>query len=88
MEFDRTLLNENHLISVVTCIEKLGYEVDDFEFSSQRSHGYTKGVMDPKAVVYVCRCSTRIEKNYILNGDYKFSTAFCTDLESGEFDKA
>jgi len=40
MKFDQTLLNETHLLPVVTCIEQLGYEVDDFEFSTQRSHDY------------------------------------------------
>ena len=49
MEFDRTLLHEKHLISVVTCIEKLGYEVDDFEFSTQRTQSYKHGNLDRKA---------------------------------------
>ena len=48
MEFDRTLLTENHLIKVITCIEKHGYEVDDFEFSTQRLHGYKKAYLIQK----------------------------------------
>ena len=85
MDFDRTLLTENHLINVTTCIEKLGYEVDDFEFSTQRSHGYKQGFFDPKAVVYICRVSTRIEKSYILRDEPNFSALFCNDLKAGVY---
>ena len=87
MEFDRTLLTENHLIKVITCIEKHGYEVDDFEFSTQRLHGYRKGMFDPKAVVYACRVSTRIEKSYVLGDEPDFSVSFCDDLLSGVYNK-
>jgi len=58
MEFDRTLLHGKHLISVVTCIEKLGNEVDDFEFSTQRTQSYKHGNLDRKAIVYAHRLST------------------------------
>ena len=87
MEFDRTLLTENYLVAVIKCIEHHGYELDDFEFSTQRTHGYTKGILDPKAIVYVLRISTGIEMNYVLGEESNFSNSFCNDLISGVFDK-
>ena len=42
MEFDRTLLTDNYLIDVVTCIENHGYTVEDFEFTTQRTQGTKK----------------------------------------------
>ena len=87
MEFDRTLLTENYLVAVINCIENHGYDVADFEFSTQRTHSYTKGVLDPKAIVYVCRISTGIEMNYVLGEGPDFSGLFCDDLIKGTFDK-
>lgn len=87
MEFDRTLLTDNYLVAVIECIEKYGLDLDDFEFSTQRTQSYKKGVHDPKAVVYASRISTGIEISYILGGKPDFSTAFCKDLRSGLFEK-
>ncbi len=86
MDFDRTLLTDNYLIAVVKCIENYGYNAGDFEFSTQRTHGYKKGALDPKAIVYVCRISTGIEMNYVLGEESDFSNQFCDDLKSGVFD--
>ena len=86
MDFDRTLLTDNYLIAVVGCIETNGYDVDDFEFSTQRTHSYKEGVLDPKAIVYVCRISTGVEMTYILGDDPGFSDQFCDNLKSGVFD--
>ena len=87
MEFDRTLLTDNYLIAIVTCIEKHGYSVEDFEFSTQRTRSYKQGILDPKAVVYASRISTGIEKSYVLEDKVKFSDAFCSDLTSGFFER-
>ena len=87
MEFDRTLLTNNYLVAVINCIENHGYSIDDFEFSTQRTHSYTKGNLDPKAIVYVFRISTGIEMNYVLGEELDFSNQFCEDLSKGVFDK-
>ena len=87
MEFDRTLLTDNYLIDVVTCIENHGYTVEDFEFTTQRTQGYKKGKLDPKDIVYASRLSTGIEKSYILGEDANFSKEFCSDLHSGFFER-
>ena len=87
MEFDRTLLTDNYLIIVVTCIEKHGYTVEDFEFSTQRTQGYKKGILDPKDVVYASRISSGIEKSYVLDENEDFSKQFCSDLDSGFFER-
>ena len=87
MEFDRTLLTDNYLIDVVTCIENHGYTVEDFEFTTQRTQGYKKGILDPNDVVYASRLSTGIEKSYILGEDANFSKEFCYDLQSGFFER-
>ncbi|MEM7401697.1 MAG: hypothetical protein AAF304_07090 [Pseudomonadota bacterium] len=67
-------------------MEKNGYDIKDFEISTERVQGYTKGKLSPKAIIYVFRISTKIEKNYVLDNDPSFSTAFCNDLESRLFD--
>jgi len=86
MEFDQTLLTQRYLIDVITCIEKHGYDVEDFEFSTQRTNSYKQGNLDPKAIVYAHRVSTGVEISYIL-GDYPdFSTEFCDDLQAGLFE--
>lgn len=54
MEFDRTLLTERYLINVIKCIEDQGLDLDDFEFSTQRTNSYEKGKLNLKAVAYVC----------------------------------
>ena len=88
MEFDRTVLTDNYLVSVIECIEKHGYSLDDFEFFTQRTQAYSQGKLDPKSIVYVYRISTGIEINYVLGKDLDFSKSFCEDLKSGEFDKS
>ena len=87
MEFDRTLLTQNYLIDVITCIEKHGLDAEDFEFSTQRTQSYKQGILDPKAIVYAHRVSTGVEISYILGEDIDFSTAFADDLQAGFFDK-
>ncbi len=87
MAFDRTILTDNYLITVVKCIEGSGYKLNDFEFSTQRTHSYKKGIPDPKAVVYIFRVSTGIEMSYVLGNGFDFSGLFCKDLTSGMFDK-
>lgn len=87
MEFDRTLLTKNHLIDVISCIEKHGYDLEDFEFSTQRTQSYKQGILDPKAVIYAYRISTGIEISYIFGDDPNFSTAFADDLRAGFFEK-
>ena len=87
MEFDRTLLTEKYLINVIKCIEDQELELDDFEFSTQRTNSYIQGKLDPKAVVYVCRLSTGIEMTYLLSDDQDFSNVFCQDLKMGVYDK-
>ena len=52
MEFDRTLLTNNYSIAVVNCIEKHVYELEGFEFLTQRTQGYKKGILNPKDVNY------------------------------------
>ncbi len=84
---DRTLITKNYLHSVIDCIEDNGYDLKDFEISTERVQGYTKGKLSPKAIIYVFRISTKIEKNYELEGKVSFSKALCKDLESQVFDK-
>ena len=87
MGSDQTLLTKRYLTDVITCIENCGYDVEDFEFSTQRIKGYKRGYLNPKAIVYARRLSTGIEKSYILGGDPDFSMEFCDDLQAGLFDK-
>ena len=87
MEFDRTLLTDNYLIEVVICIEKHSYDVEDFEFTTQRTQGYKRGVLNPKDIVYASRISSGIEKSYILDENSNFSKEFCNDLSSGFFER-
>ena len=87
MEFDRTLLTDSYLIEVVTCIEKHGFDVEDFEFTTQRTQGYKRGVLNPKDVVYASRISSGVEKSYILDENSNFSKEFCDDLSSGFFER-
>lgn len=86
LEFDRTLLTENHLYDVIMSIEKHGFDLDDFEFYTQRTHSYKKGTLDPKAVIYIHRISTGIEISYIVGEEPKFSAAFADDLKSGFYE--
>lgn len=83
---DRTLIRKNYLESVITCMEKKGYDMHDFEISTERVQGYTNGRLDPKSIIYVFRISTGIEINYALDGKPNFSEAFCTDLKERTFD--
>ena len=87
MEFDRTLLTENYLIAVIECVEDNGYTIENFEFSTQRTKSYSKGKLDPKAVVYALHINTGIEKSYILGDKPDFANLFCEDLKAGIFDK-
>jgi len=86
LEFDRTLLTENYLYEVIMSIEEHGLDLDDFEFYTQRTHSYKKGVLDPKAIIYAHRISTGIEISYIVGEEPKFSTAFADDLKSGFYE--
>ena len=86
-DFDRTLLTENHLINVITSIEKHGYDLDDFKFSTQRTQSYKQGILDPTAVVYAYRISASIEISYIVGEDPDFSKAFADDLKAGFFER-
>ena len=87
MEFDRTLLTDNYLINVITCIEKNGLDVEDFEFYTQRTNSYKQGYLDPKAIVYAHRVSTGVEISYILDEGCDFSAVFADDLQAGLFEK-
>lgn len=87
MKFDRTLLNDKHLIDIITYIKKHGYDLKDFEFSTQRTHSYKQGTLNPKAVIYVSRISTGVEISYVLGNDPDFSMAFWDDLKAGIFEK-
>ncbi len=84
---DRTLITKNYLHSVISCIEDNGYELADFEISTERVQGYKNGRLQPKAIIYVYRISTEIEKNYILEGKVSFPRNFCYDLKSRLFDR-
>jgi hypothetical protein len=83
---NRTLITKNYLGPVITCMEKKGYEIHDFEISTERVQSYTDGHLDPKSIIYVFRISTGIEINYALDGKPNFSEAFCTDLKKRTFD--
>ena len=83
---DKTLIAKNHLGSVISCMKAKGYDIQDFEISTERVQGYTDGRLDAKAIIYVFRISTGIEINYALNGNPNFSDAFCTDLKNRTFD--
>lgn len=83
---NRTLITENYLHFVIDCIKRNGYDLKDFEISTERVQGYTKGKLSPKAIIYVYRISTEIEKNYVLEGELSFSDALCEDLGSQVFD--
>lgn len=83
---DRTLITKNYLESVLTCMETKGYDIHDFEITTERVQGYTNGRLDPKAIIYVFRKSTGIEINYPLDGKPNFSEALCTDLKKRTFD--
>ena len=87
MEFDQALLTQKYLINVITCIEKHGLEVEDFEFSTQRINSYKQGCLDPKAIVYAHRVSTGVEISYILDEGCDFSVEFADDLQAGLFEK-
>lgn len=87
MEFDQSLLTHKHLINVINRIEKHGFDIEDFEFSTQRINSYKQGCLDPKAVVYAHRVSTGVEISYILDEGCDFSVEFADDLQAGLFEK-
>ena len=84
---NRTLITKNYLYSVIGCIEDYGYDLTDFEISTERVQGYKNGRLHPKAIIYVYRISTEIEKNYILEGKISFPNAFCYDLKTRLYDR-
>lgn len=84
--YDRTLITKNYLHSVIDCIENNGYDLKDFEISTERVQSYTKGKLNPKSIIYVYRISSEIEKNYVLEGGISFSDKLCEDLGSQVFD--
>ncbi len=86
MSFDLNLLTENYILKVVRCMERHGYDVDDFEFSTQRIHGFIESKFEPKAIVYVYRVSTKTEKSYVLGEEPDFDVLFCADLENNVYD--
>ena len=83
---DRTVITKNYLGNVISCMEREGYDINDFEITTERVNGYNKGRLDPKAIIYVFRKSTGVEVNYVLKGEINFSEALCKDLESRTFD--
>ena len=60
--YDRTLITINYLHLVIDCIENNGYDLKDFEISTERIQSYTKGKLNPKSIIYVYRISSEIEK--------------------------
>ncbi len=83
---NRTLITKNYLHNVILCMKSEGYSLNDFEISTEKVRGYEKGHLSPKAIIYVFRISTGIEKNYVLEGETSFSDALCEDLKSRLFD--
>ena len=63
-----------------------GYSLNDFEITTEKVRSYHKGELSPKAIIYVFRISTGIEKNYVLEGEHSFSDALCDDLKSRLYD--
>lgn len=72
--------------SVIDCIENNGYDLKDFEISTERIQSYTKGKLNQKSIIYVYRISSEIEKNYVFEGGISFSDKLCEDLGSQVFD--
>lgn len=87
IEFDPLLLTHESLIGVITSIEEHGYDLDDFEFSTQHTQSYKQGYLNPKVIMYAYRISTGIEISYILGCDPEFTKAFTDDLNAGFFEK-
>ena len=83
---NRTLITKNYLYSIIECIEGNKYDLKDFEISTERVQGYKNGRLNPKAIIYVFRISTGIEKSYVLKGKISFSDALCNDLKMRVFD--
>ena len=87
MKSDRTILTYNHLSKIINCIQNLEYEINDFEFSTQKSQSYIDGFCCPTSVIYVLRISTRVEMSYIVGENVDFTNWICTDLKHGVFDE-
>jgi hypothetical protein len=83
---DRALITKNYLGLVINCLEKEGYDFQDFEISSERVYSYTNGLPDPKLILYVFRVSSKIEKNYVVEDDSYFLNILSDDLKSRTFD--
>ena len=87
MKCDRTILTYNHLSKIINCIQKLGYEINDFEFSTQKSQSYIDGICYPTSVIYVFRNSTKIEMSYVIGCKTDFTNWICEDLTHGVFNE-
>lgn len=83
---DRALITKNYLGMVINCLEKKGYDFEDFEISSERVHSYTDGQPDPKFIMYIFRVSSNIEKNYVVDEGSSFLDALSKDLRTRTFD--
>lgn len=85
---DRTLITKNYLGLVIACMESKGYDFSDFEISTERFQSYTEGQPAPKAILYVFRVSSGVEKNYVLDENSEFLDALCKDLKAKTFDSS
>ncbi len=83
---DRALITKNYLGMVINCLEKKGYNFEDFEISSERVQSYTDGQHDPKFIMYIFRVSSNVEKNYVIDESSNFLDALCKDLKARTFD--
>jgi len=83
---NNAVITKNYLPSVIRCITNEGYDLDDFEISTEQVNGYRNGCFEPQDIVYVFRKSTNIEINYLLEGQPNFTEALCLDLETRTFD--
>lgn len=83
---DRTLITKNYLGLVINCMEKKGYNFQEFEISQEHVQSYIGGRPDPKFILYVFRASSGVEKNYILDNKSKYLDTLCEDLKARTFD--
>ncbi len=83
---DRALITKNYLGMVISCMERKGYDFQDFEITSERVHSYKDGKPDSKFILYIFRVSSNVEKNYVVDEDSSFLDALCKDLIARTFD--
>lgn len=83
---DRALITKNYLGMVINCLEKKGYDFQDFEISSEHVQSYTEGRHDPKFILYIFRVSSNVEKNYVVDDNSDFLGVLCRDLKARTFD--